>query len=227
MTCGIYVIRFHNTDKVYIGQSKNIEVRFTQHLSKLRLQKASPKLQEGFNTFGIKEVEVLVECSIEELDKYEKEAIEIFDSVKNGFNTLEDPSSAPIYAGEEHPAASESNNTYIRVLELLVQKNPSLNKRQISDLTGVSIYVIRHIAALESHLWLKEARPLEYAMLEEIKENSKYYYGTEYPKLKAPDGSIHTVTHITNFAKEHNLLQPKITELFRGTRKIHKGWVLA
>lgn len=226
MPCGIYIIRFNNTDKVYIGQSKAVEARILQHLSKLRNGKSPAKLQDAYNQYGIKDYETLIECEPPELDSLEKEAIEIFDSFNNGFNSLPD-SSPPILDGELSGNALETNEVYKDVLRLLVQRNPTLNKRQISEMTGVSIYIVRHIAALESHGWLKEAMPEEYRELERIKFENKYYYGTQYPDIKSPDGKIYSVTHVSNFAKEHGLLQPKLTEVLRGTRKVHKGWTLA
>ena len=45
--------------------------------------------------------------------------------------------------------------------------------------------------------------------------------------LVGPKNTIKNVRVLTNFAKEHGLLQPKVTELLKGTRNIHKGWVRA
>jgi group I intron endonuclease len=212
MTCGIYLIRFNNTDKVYIGQSICIESRWVSHLSSLRLGKSPKKLQYAYNTYGICSFEILLECLQDELDSTEEEAIAIFDSYNNGFNSIPDAYN-PILKGDWNGYSTETNDTYRLILKLLVQSNPTLNKRQVSEITGVSIYVIRHIAALESHAWLKEDMPVEYKQLEDLKYTKKYWYGTEYPKIVSPEGVIFTVEHVTNFAKQHGLLQPKLTEL--------------
>jgi group I intron endonuclease len=224
MTIGIYKLNFKNTDKVYIGQSLSIESRIIHHISILRAGQATPKLQKAWNNYGLIGYDILIECEPDELNKYETETISIFDSVKNGFNTLSD-SGNPILHGENNPNANYENEKYKEILRFLVQRSPSLNKRQISNLTGVSIFIVRHIAALESHTWLKKELPIEYAELEKIK-NNPYYRGTEYPKIKSPNGEIFSVVHITNFAKEHGLLQPKLSEVLRGNRKHHKGWSL-
>lgn len=222
MTIGIYKLVFNNTDKVYIGQSNCIEKRWTSHISNMRFGKATSKLQKAYNDYGISHYEVLCECSIKELNALEIEAIEIYDSYNNGFNST--PSSTgPNLLGENNPSALETNDTYREVLRLLVQTNPTLNKREISDICNVSIYTVRHIAALESHIWLKEDMPEEYSKLVLLK-NNKYYRGTQYPKLISPDGDIHEVSNITNFSKLNNLSQPKITEVMQGTRLHHKGW---
>lgn len=222
MTTGIYKISFKNTDKVYIGQSQNIENRWKHHLSDLRKRKAPEKLQHAYDVYGIDTFEIVLECEIQELDSAEKEAIEIYNSCNNGFNSLPD-SRAPIMCGEDNPNSSKSTEKYIAVLRLLVQENPRLSKRQVSNVTGVSLYTVRHIAALESHAWLKDVLPQEY---EKLKKQKSYlfYRGIQYPKLISPEGVEYEVLNITQFAKTHGLLQPKLSELFKGTRKKHMGW---
>lgn len=226
MTTGIYVLRFNNTNKVYIGQSIDIEDRFIKHKSAFNRNAAAPKLQQAFNTYGMPVLEILVECSTKDLNILEKEAIQIFNAVDNGFNTLNE-SGNPIMFGEKAGTAKYTNEQYVSVLRLLVQKTPTLSKRKIEEITGISIYTIRHIAALESHCWLSEVRPHEYAELVRIKQELPYYYGKQYPFIKSPEGKVYEITHVTNFAKEHGLLQPKLTEVLKGTRNHHKGWSLA
>lgn len=222
MTVGIYKISFKNTDKVYIGQSLNIETRWNSHLSELKNNKGSIKLQEAYRIYGIDKLQIILECDIAELDLAEKEAIEIYNSCENGFNSLPD-ARAPIMYGEQNPNALENNQKYIDVLKLLVQQNPTFSKKEISNITGVSIYIINHIAALESHTWLKEILPVEYKKLQNQK-TIPFYRGTQYPKLISPEGIEYEVINITQFAKTHGLLQPKITEVMKGTRNHHKGW---
>jgi hypothetical protein len=226
MTTGIYILRFNNTEKVYIGQSLDIEDRFIKHKSAFNRGVAAPKLQQGFNTYGMPTLEILVECSTSDLNTYEKEAIEIFNAVDGGFNTLRE-SGNPIMFGEKSGSARYTNEQYILVLRLLVQKTPTLSKREVEEITGISIYTIRHIAALESHCWLSEICPNEYAELVRIKQELPYYYGKQYPPVKSPKGIVYEIKHVTNFAKEHGLLQPKLTEVLKGTRNHHKGWSLA
>lgn len=226
MTCGIYILKFSNTAGVYIGQSIDIEDRFIKHKSAFSRKVAPPKLQKAFDTYGMPTLNILAECSISDLNLTEREAIEIYDSVNTGFNTLREAGN-PVLYGDKTGNAKYSNEQYLSVLRLLVQNNPSLNKRQIEEVTGVSIYSIRHIAALESHTWMKEVEPELYSKLESLKNDNPYYTGTQYPKIKSPDGTIYNVVHVTNFAKQHGLLQPKLTEVLKGTRNHHKGWVLA
>lgn len=226
MSICIYKINFNNTDKVYIGQTIDFNSRMYHHSSKLQQGKSPPKLQEAYDTYGVRSYEILIECTTEELNSLEAAAIDVYDSVNNGFNTNSEPG-PPLLYGELTGQAKQSNSKYLEVLALLVQENPTLSKREISCLTGVSLYTVRHIAALESHQWMKEADPVNYAKLEHIKHNKKYFYGTQYPTIVSPTGVEYNVEHVTNFAKEHGLLQPKLTEVLRGTRNTHKGWRLA
>lgn len=223
MTCGIYILKFNGTDKVYIGQSIDIEDRFIKHKSAFKRKASPPKLQSAFDTYGIPTLEILIEGTSSELNTLEKEAIEIFNCVDNGFNTLKE-SGNPVMYGEKSGTSRYTNEQYISVLRLLVQKSPTLTKRDIEQITGISIYTIRHIAALESHTWLAEVCPVEYAELASIKQKLPHYFGIQHPKLRSPEGILYDVIHVTNFAKEHGLLQPKLTEVLKGTRNHHKGW---
>lgn len=226
MTIGIYSLNFTGTNKVYIGQSINIEARYAQHLSKLRLNKANSKLQEAYNTFGTPKYIILIECTPEELNSLEEEAISIFDSVNTGFNVLSIPG-APLLFGERAGTSTQSNETYKKILLLLIKEDPSFTYKEISGLTGASESVIRHIDTFESHSWLEKEMPIEYAKLVSIKKNTPYLMrGASYPKIQGPNGSVYEVRHLSNFAKEHGLLQPKLTEILAGTRKYHKGWHL-
>lgn len=224
MTIGIYKLIFNGTDKVYIGQSSDIEDRFNRHIYKLTKGISVPKLQQAYTLYGLPKLEILAECSIHELDAYEIETISIYDSVKNGLNSL---SGGSRVIGTNNPSARYSEEDYYNVLALL--GTPGIPWKKISKDTGVSEYVISHISAKESHLWLKEAFPVEYSKLEDIRisgRNNAYMQGIFYPNIVSPDGTTYEVKCPTRFAKEHGLLQPKLHEVLTGSRNTHKGWHL-
>jgi group I intron endonuclease len=70
MTCGIYSIKNKINNKLYIGSSSNIELRWTKHLSDLRRNiHANPHLQSAWIEYGEEnfKFEILLECSQEQL----------------------------------------------------------------------------------------------------------------------------------------------------------------
>lgn len=84
MSCGIYKITNLINNKVYIGQSVDIEKRWSAEKS----GSCNKMLKEDFNSFGIEnfKFEILEECSQPDLNKKEIFYIKLFNSVKNGYN---------------------------------------------------------------------------------------------------------------------------------------------
>ncbi len=227
MTIGIYLLKFNGTDKVYVGKSDNIERRIGEHYRKLRAGKSPYKIQEAYNKYGLPYMEVILECSIDELLPAEEEAIEIWDSISNGFNNL--PGQLENCLGEDSPRANYTNEVYYNILCKLI--TPKITYKEISEELNVSESVIRHIACLEKHIWMKEAYPEEYSKLEYIYNNSGMrrggMRGVDYPDLLSPEGIVHKVTSPTKIASEFNLSQSAVSQILNGKRKSHKGWKLA
>ena len=231
MTIGIYRLEFAGTSKCYIGQSTNIEYRFTHHLILMRKQESSIKLNEAYRIYGNPTVEILCECSEEELNKCEAEAIEIFDAVHNGFNTCASAGGKSSLCGEEHHNSQYSNARILEVLHYLVTRI-DLNIPEIAKHLDVSKSVVLGISSLLSHKWLEQANPVEYSLLrrnlEEGVRSKNTKRGTkasEY-KLVSPSGEIHTITNTMDFAKSHGLDKSHLSKLCSGERKSHKGWKL-
>lgn len=101
MGVGIYLITCKPTGKVYVGQSKNIKVRKSQHLSKLIAgQHYNSYFQNAFNKYGRENFSfrVLENCKDEILTEREEFWINFYNSNKaeNGFNlkgVMDSPSS--------------------------------------------------------------------------------------------------------------------------------------
>lgn len=89
--CGIYIIKNKINNKVYIGQSVNIKVRWWAHL-----QAATNPLDQSHHTeihqvmskLGIENfyMEVLEECEYDKLSEREIYWINYYDSYNNGYN---------------------------------------------------------------------------------------------------------------------------------------------
>ena len=92
---GIYKIQNLINQKVYIGQSKNISMRWRNHRYNAKSNDESINqypLYRAINKYGIENFlfEILEECSIEDLDIREKYWIKEYNSiVPNGYNQTE------------------------------------------------------------------------------------------------------------------------------------------
>lgn len=233
---GIYLLRFSGTNGVYIGQSIDIEKRYRQHCNDMRSGRASPKMLEAYTTYGIPELEVLVECTSAELDALEEEAIAIFNSANTGFNTYSSPNDAPLNQGYGHGNTKYCKEALLKAATLLT--DPSQHVKDISKITNVSEDIIRSISCLASHThWLSQEYPEIYTKLKELKGNRKSFgalkvsnklsaknRGIIYPKILSPEGDIYQVDNAYAFAREHGLRGNHLTEVLNGHRKSHKGW---
>lgn len=234
MTCGIYKLVFSGTNKVYIGQSVNIEKRYKQHICTLRNNEHNHKLQDAYIQFGIPSLEILSECSIEELDEQEDECIDIYNSVNNGFNIYYTANQAPSYTGYGYGNSKYSKQSILDAFNLLISTSNAYTT--IENITGVSCSTVCNIALQKSHLWLKEEYPEEYTKLsiEKPRDSSKIVSdklsagarGIVYPDIKSPTGEIYTITNAYKFAKERGLAPNHFQEVLNRHRKSHKGWKL-
>lgn len=86
ISIGIYKIENKITNKVYIGQSTDIEKRIRDHKSSIG--KIDRDLYNDMEKYGIDNFsfEILEECQEKELDYLETKYIEKFDSFSNGYN---------------------------------------------------------------------------------------------------------------------------------------------
>lgn len=235
MTCGIYLLRFKGTDRVYIGQSVNIEKRIRQHYNNLRKQKATYKLNEAFSLYGLPDYEILLECSIEELDDSEEEAISIFNSVDNGFNIYRDTNEAPTYNGYGYGNSKYSQTQILEVIRLLLEG--TFIYTEIEEVTGVKSATICTLANCSSHPWVWELYPEFKTKLLSLSDTRKSLghsfvsdklsaknRGINYPSIKSPAGEVFIVDNAYKFAKERGLAPNHFQEVLNGHRKSHKGW---
>ena len=233
MTCGIYLLRFTGTNKVYIGQSVDIEYRYKKHIQNLKNGKHNYKMLDAYSRYGLPELEILLDdLSEQELSENEKLAFSIFDSVNSGLNVASEPSISEV--GELNPVSKYSNSDIEKVFFMLLDKSTLFS--QIECFTGVSISTIRHIANLEAHSWLKDKYPNEYKILADIKttksrqvgKNTAKHRGIEYPALLSPEGVEYNVTNIAEFCRQHNLDSSSIAKVLKKRPKYisHKGWKL-
>lgn len=230
MTKGIYLLRFKGLDDVYVGQSLNIEERYTKHLYRLKNNQANYKLQKAYETLGEPQLEILhaLETNSQDtLDELEQMAIEIFDSVDNGMNIRSKPSGGGEgLAGQYHANSKYSNDVVTKVFHMIFDNSHSF--KEISNTFNVNINLVRDISKGKAHRWLQKLYPEKYLeMLDLVNTREKNTYKDQHgisPQLVSPQGELVTINNIAEFSKKHSLNKSHISGIISGKRKSHLGW---
>lgn len=221
MTCGVYIMHFKNTDKVYIGQSRNIEKRTTEHNNLFRLGKASSKLMEAYLAYGLPTIEVLKKCEEKDLNSLEEFYIEEFDSVNNGFNTRSKATSGGVNCyGELNGRSKYTNKQVVNTLLTLIEF-PELKHKEVAAITGLSRSMVVDIACGHGHRWLEKDYPIEYSILLNLIGNRS---SLKYSPIVSPEGKVYEVTNLSSFCLEHGLDTGNLSKVLRGLRKSYNGW---
>lgn len=234
MTIGIYCLKFQGTDKVYIGQSVNIERRFRTHTYQFNNGLQPKKLQDAYSLYGIPKMSIILECNSTELDDAEEQAMDIYNSISNGFNTCDSINQPPVLNGELNGSSAYTNEEIEAVFNILVN-SPTMVAKEIQEVTGVSISVIRAISGGTGHRWLEDKYPTEYKVLIDnsiIRKKNASNKAKESRLIKrglgsilSPDGRVYQVTCLREFAREHSLDRKRLAKVLNGTQAAHKGWV--
>lgn len=226
MTTGIYSIYFESIDKIYIGQSQNIEQRFTAHKSLLSRGHYNYKLANAYKLDKNPVFTILVETSIDELNTTEINLINEFDSINNGLNIHHGGR-----AGLPGYSSGKCKNTK-EELELAFNLlcDPSLTKYQISEMSGVSLETITNIICKKRHIWLHEYYPQTSLIVQSLKSirasNAQENRFKTNVYLLSPEGIEYHCSNRTKFAIEHNLNAGHLGCVIRKEESQHKGWKL-
>jgi len=174
MASGIYLLKFKELDKVYIGKSVDINSRTKKHLSNLRSGIHYNKaLQSAYLNYGMPEVEILEEVSPILLNEREVYWIAKFNSFKNGLNSTVGGDGGSM--GEDNIRAKYDKDTYLLILELLA--NTDWTTKDIANELEVSWDVVSHISTNSSHKYLAEEYPeLHAKMMSNSRPDSKCKY---------------------------------------------------
>lgn len=175
--CGIYKIQNKINNKVYIGQSVDIEKRWTVHKRLLNQNKHhNNHLQNAWNKYTEKNFifTIIEECSIDLLNNKEQYWIEVNDSYNNGYNLDKGGSGILGY-----------RKGYYRV----IKKGTSFNDKQIYQLVNPDSYpVITSI--LKDKLYevtdLLNDEQITEAEAKSIMKKEEYAYRSTNKSIKNP-----------------------------------------
>lgn len=128
---GIYKIKNTINDKVYIGESKDIEHRLNSHLEHLLKGSANYKIQADANEFGLEAFEFSVVYVLpesvtgEELVAFEDYFIDYYDSICSGYNIQKSIVNSDVYTVYENLdkqkiISARANITKLKDLNILV-----------------------------------------------------------------------------------------------------------
>ena len=87
----VYIIKNKINNKVYVGQTmQSLHDRFQQHVYCSQKDNFNSKIHSAMRELGIHNfyIELIRECDITDLNKYEQLYVEYYDSINNGYNTL-------------------------------------------------------------------------------------------------------------------------------------------
>ena len=148
---GIYKIQNNINQKNYIGQSKNIEMRWKQHIYNAETGSQYP-IHRALRKYGIENFSfsILEECETSELNNKEIEWISKLNSYEDGYN------------------CTRGGDGYLKIDydQILALWNEGMGAKEISDITGIASSHLTYI--LHSFDISKE----------KIRERSKKYMRT-------------------------------------------------
>lgn len=139
MSCGIYKITNNINQKVYIGQSIDINRRWRSHKNFNEYLQGHYPLYQAFKKYGLENFsfEIIEECLPQELNDKEIYWIHFYNSYYNGYN--------------QTTGGQESNNTTIKISKEDIQiiydllLNSSISQKEIASMFSVGEDTISEI----------------------------------------------------------------------------------
>lgn len=153
MSCGIYKITNLVNNKCYIGQSQNIQSRWSHHRSFKEDSKNYP-LYSAFKKYGMDnfKFEILEECLVDKLDEREIYWIDYYDSYNTGYNNTT--------GGQGWPnAIIKISKEDLKIIYDLLQ-NSSIPQREIAKRFNVGEDTISEINNGKSRVQIGYTYPL-------------------------------------------------------------------
>ena len=200
---GIYLIQHQLDGRAYVGQG-DIYTRWENHIKLLNSKKHhSLKLQNYFNKNGTKNLyfHILMECSEEEMDFWEKWWIKSLDTYKNGFNMTEGGKDPP------HKKVEPFKLKNIETGEELSFTTQRSAARQL-NLFDTAVSALVSGKANYSGAWY----------------NPNGKWKPKYHTVISPEGQKYTFSNVVDFAKKQNMLAVGFYSLVRKRIDYNHGW---
>lgn len=248
---GIYKLVFEGLeDFPYVGRSIHIDLRLSQHYRSLEKGTTSNyKLQEAFEMSSYPKLEVLEECTIEQLSDREDYWITKLDAINNGLNITKGVGSSG--SGFNHAKSKYSKEQITEAFFMLL--DPLSKVSNISKATGITEAMLNTLLRGSTHLWLAEEYPVEFKYLlslvgsrgklkmaardiQYLKDEIRLEPIAElnYPPIQDPEGNIYYIPYrgMAEFVRDRfpataeslrKLLKGSPTT-YSGKAKECKGW---
>lgn len=236
MPAGIYALYWYNKDLIYIGQAQDLHRRKLEHFRLLKNNThTNYKVQSAYNLYGLPEFIIIETTDISNLN-----SLEVFWQQEfNSINSLDIISAGIVGRG---PLANNSKYTKFKILKVFscLYKNSFRTQKSISNRCKVEHSLVNDIYKGNTHLWLKEEYPEQYAIMQSIDYKSQAYWGTnskKYKTLMSPDRLKLNVTEsVLNLSKQIQLgyypdleievIRKGIGRVLSGCRQSWRGWTL-
>lgn len=164
---GIYKITNNINGKIYIGQSNNIQRRFSEHQTKGSISRIPVDIaiqKYGKENFSF---EVLEECPVEELNTKETEWITYFNSIENGYNCS--------LGGDQQSAGSNNGRAILTEDEVKIIRRAYANHLRRKDV--YKQFENKISFSTFANIW--DGTSWSHIMPEVFTEENKKYYMTE------------------------------------------------
>ena len=212
MNSGIYVIKNKTNDKVYVGSSKSLNKRISQHLSSLRNNNhENDYLQKSFSKYGEKsfEFKILVKIQEDNLCKAEQYWIDYYKSYKeeNGYNLIRFANRVK-FTEEHKENLSESQKIYAKNnKEKLIERLPDDTSGKSHPLYGKE----RPEKVRDKISKTKKEKDTPQEVIDRILDNHCDNSGENHGQAKLNDKKV---KEIMELLEKTNMTQREIAEKF-------------
>lgn len=214
---GIYKIENLVNGKIYIGQSTNIEKRWTAHRTRPFNQNSNQydsPLYRSIRKYGLENFSfvVLEETSIEDLDNREKYWIEYYESnnKKNGYNLTDGGNSA---------TSTRLTREQADEIKLLLETN--MSQQDIANEYNVDQRSISYINTGET--WLDPGRVYPIRSFSILASNKKYYCQNCGKEIATKNATLCVDCYSASRRKVYRASRDELKHLVRTTSFLQIG----